>query len=424
MGHRHLPLDQRKVLALRLLFIRELAGLPAPGSRNASRRVWSECKGHVATQVEYHDPEETRFLDNFITTLGRKVEALVRPGVPDANDPTARTLDRFIQTLVSFRCADCAGQEERICPGDFEAANLEGKALCIEPLKDCFHLIVEMVRAVYQEAVASEPEDVARLHDACVEFSTSFVRPNNLSGLFSNGHVSAETEWQRENAVVVLVIKVDLFDELSYQQVPYLLAHELICHAFQGRPPDGKQVDFTCAWSEAWMDCVAMYALEEFLTNTDRLHSFCRPFSKTDMYDAASQLAAFRRTRESGIPRAISEDRVLVHRVFCRLMQRFSYESAQDAMQGWRLMRSMSLMINRISLTQEARAALIDDLLSIYDPHRDHPSPETPRQAAILSLIRGYVAGAIANADFLHALSAIVLRLNADRVLPPARSAA
>jgi hypothetical protein len=69
------------------------------------------------------------------------------------------------------------------------------------------------------------------------------------------------------SSIVRLGFRDDSFDWLSACQLPYILAHELLCHAFQGigstyyEECSRSMVDTTCAWSEGWMDVLAHWAV-------------------------------------------------------------------------------------------------------------------------------------------------------------------
>ncbi|MEY2758842.1 MAG: hypothetical protein RIR33_2620 [Pseudomonadota bacterium] len=63
------------------------------------------------------------------------------------------------------------------------------------------------------------------------------------------------------------------FAELA--ATPYILAHEVICHASQNvlginARADREPADASCPWSEGWMDCVAIDAVNDVLTARKR----------------------------------------------------------------------------------------------------------------------------------------------------------
>ena len=74
-------------------------------------------------------------------------------------------------------------------------------------------------------------------------------------------------------SITRLSVRDDAFDWPSACQLPYVLAHELVCHAYQGiaAPVHGLRVvaDGTCAWTEGWMDVLAFWAAEKWLVQTN-----------------------------------------------------------------------------------------------------------------------------------------------------------
>ncbi len=89
-------------------------------------------------------------------------------------------------------------------------------------------------------------------------------------GLLRVSHLSGHTNVQCEPncSVVVVKLKDRHFDLRTMGQIVYVLAHELVCHAFQGL--HGQQsranADEQCCWSEGWMDEFAWTLLEAWLS--------------------------------------------------------------------------------------------------------------------------------------------------------------
>jgi hypothetical protein len=68
--------------------------------------------------------------------------------------------------------------------------------------------------------------------------------------------------------VVCLYIRKNKLEWESLCQILYVLAHEYVCHAYQGlhSDKDRRAADERCAWSEGWMDEVAWKLTELWLT--------------------------------------------------------------------------------------------------------------------------------------------------------------
>jgi hypothetical protein len=70
---------------------------------------------------------------------------------------------------------------------------------------------------------------------------------------------------------IKLVLPKHGFERDALFAVPYVLAHEFVCHAAQGAmgPPTRQQIDPSCFWTEGWMDCLAVELVREALEGVD-----------------------------------------------------------------------------------------------------------------------------------------------------------
>lgn len=74
-------------------------------------------------------------------------------------------------------------------------------------------------------------------------------------------------------SVVTLSVRDDRLNRSAICRLPYVLMHELLCHAYQSISQDDRQqpredVDNNSAWTEGWMDSLAVIATEALIHST------------------------------------------------------------------------------------------------------------------------------------------------------------
>jgi hypothetical protein len=140
-----------------------------------------------------------------------------------------------------------------------DEANL-AKGECIALLRELLLAIEMQTRRVYSRATTRFPT---------VCLSTESTHRHQDAALFGEFDVSGFCDVDDDAELTSWVILSFKEKSLHFRTIcalPYMLAHEMVCHAFQTlhqgkrETPDGK-----CLWSEAWMDRFAYELTQSWL---------------------------------------------------------------------------------------------------------------------------------------------------------------
>src|ERR1700722_9476274 len=167
--------------------------------------------------------------------------------------------------LLTDYCGDCTGKcGLPVCDGNDPIRDAQTVAVqgdCVAHLRSLF----EQVKLIATQYYSAHAVDLATLSKVEIQFGTRFVndRPTTLG---PNLPISAVTFRNKNslNSDVVLRFYVDAYDLLvltrsSFLGLPYILMHELICHAFDGVAVGGNRNarDERDTFAEGWMDWTA-----------------------------------------------------------------------------------------------------------------------------------------------------------------------
>jgi len=175
-------------------------------------------------------------------------------------------------------------------------------------------------------------------------------------------------------SIVKLSVRDDSFDWQSACQLPYALAHELLCHAYQGvESSTGKTeprvvVDGSCAWTEGWMDVLALWAATEWLEQHEGDPEWVARESGT-LRVAFTTMHARRAAAQSMLPRLQRERRTAARRAVDHLlaeMRRF-YAGPDREDRGRDRVYAFSLSLNALRIPQADRDRLLDKLALALD---------------------------------------------------------
>ena len=268
-----MPLPQLKRLVLRLIAVEELRPPLLP-------RLDPDRAAKIADQIRAEFVDETGNERGF-EAAGTSVEALVEAQLERiANvrklmrDKTDRALFRRFAKLLTERskkslCSGCTHGDA--CKDDpaHDDSLLDHPGLCIGTINKCFKFICAQVAVIheqwaFQESPAQEwPQ---------IRFSREFVGgPAGGSPVASRyrGALSAETVFDDQPAPGQALSKVTVrfdgrhFDWNCLLAVPWVITHELVCHAFQGRVGATRMsCESDCPFFEGWMDEVAALVLD------------------------------------------------------------------------------------------------------------------------------------------------------------------
>jgi hypothetical protein len=170
-------------------------------------------------------------------------------------------------------------------------------------------------------------------------------------------------------SIVKLSIRDDSFDWTSACQLPYVLLHELLCHAYQGiaAPAErGQQrivVDGSCAWTEGWMDVLALWTAMTWLKNHPSEPEWVARESGS-LQVAFAKLHARRAEAQSTLPRLQRERRTAAREAVGHLlaeMSRFYTGPDREDLSRERVY-AFSLSLNTLRIQQTDRDQQLDNL--------------------------------------------------------------
>lgn len=167
----------------------------------------------------------------------------------------------------------------------------------------------------------------------------------------------------QSTSIVGLGFRDDSVDWGSLCQLPYVLMHEVLCHAYQGLVGDGRRPASTgCGWSEGWMDTLALRLTEIWLrgANHDGLPKWLRE-NKDAVYRECVRLNGRRREPQSSLSPTDLAQRVGVQEASGRLEALFKGAGRRNERAFFRML-AFSLQVNLLALPQSDRNEAIDRL--------------------------------------------------------------
>jgi hypothetical protein len=196
--------------------------------------------------------------------LGKVADELKR--LPTQGDPVVKdTIDRLrdelaarLQSISCDHCASCCGGQPCNDSPDNDTHVVANGGLCLGEIRDIFHSCCALVDARYAEL----GEEQGAVRPDKIELAMNSTHRHNRNGLLMAGHIDGWLDLEgpdNRRSVVGLTIKDDAFDWPSLCRLPYVLLHELVCHAYQGLRGKGERegAGSYCTWTEGWMDSLA-----------------------------------------------------------------------------------------------------------------------------------------------------------------------
>jgi hypothetical protein len=266
----------------------------------------------------------------------------------------AERLQAFRDFIGSFDCPYCTEPDsgKHNPPG--------GAWLCMAELYELFDQAVKVASISYRQ-VSDDPDLVwpglfLETADIHAYYTTDVLDIAAVTGSCRYGTANGAPL-----SVVGLAVKDDAFCWTSMIQLPYVLMHELVCHAFQGlKGPERTPVDKTCAWSEGWMDAVAFAVTKEWIEGAFDvdLPGWARG-AETFVDQAGGALHTRRREPQTEIGPETLEAREYAYNSLSDLKTFYRGENP-DSTEARQFVRRFSLRLNLHVMTQEQRGEIAD----------------------------------------------------------------
>lgn len=256
--------------------------------------------------------------------------------------------------------------EEHLQKASAEAAELAGIAtpqeaayrICLREVQAILDALNTFVRWIYGRVVSdfSPPEiflETAHLHE---HQTTDMLDEAAITGTCRVSDISYPV------SIVGLGFRDDAVDWVSLCQLPYVLMHELVCHAYQGLVGSGRRAASTgCGWSEGWMDALAFRFTEAWLKDASENLPDWLLESKSSVLQACATLHSRRRKPQSNLRPVDLNQRIALWEAVESLERAFRGKGRREAFGISRLL-SFSLRLNLLAIPQIERNDTLDKL--------------------------------------------------------------
>jgi hypothetical protein len=176
-------------------------------------------------------------------------------------------LDSYIQVSSKAICTSCAasvGPSAHVCrwtaeTRDDDGATLRERGECIAQVQDLFRFCNATTNTVYADALRSTPPQTVVLTTGPRD---SPDHPLSIS-------VCGDTFEQAPGSILLRRVHigfyVQAFNVDDYLSLVPILFHECFAHAYCGVNVARAEDDIAVSFHDGWMDCIAMWVLEETL---------------------------------------------------------------------------------------------------------------------------------------------------------------
>jgi hypothetical protein len=262
----HLPFDPLKVLSARLLAL-PIFGQVTPASQE-NQALMEFCSSVASVRAARPaDPRLSVFLATQLASTQAYAQAL--PAAKGA--PLLPLLARLGAMRRSVDCATCAqsggGHQCLGSNAQRDDAQISGTGLCLAILHQCVeHVTARCAQALIDWGWQGDARPVAALAH---RWGTRWPGPPQWESPSGDWKVRAGTDFLDDPktgvrlAQIALGFEVDDLDWTSLLAVPWLVAHEFVCHVQQlpvaGAARQGPAP--ACPFFEGWMDEVASQLL-------------------------------------------------------------------------------------------------------------------------------------------------------------------
>jgi hypothetical protein len=268
----HLDLEQLAPFAARYLISREVLRSRARSERDRDvlasiRQTADLMPGGSGLQAHFD------YLSEYIKTQQAHFAGDISEDFSDA-------LNQVVAALPGHHCGCCSAKNKPCAKGVSTFTNVDRKlgGRCIAPLKRRFAELQRWVQGLVRELPAC-----SSYAKATIQFSTinwNFYDERHIVQKFSVGGYAVSYPLGDGHATrVSLAIRDKSFQWEQFCMLPYVLLHEILCHAFQSldNPVVRGDAHPADAWSEGWMDRLAFELALEWLKRRQRSLRFSPP---------------------------------------------------------------------------------------------------------------------------------------------------
>ena len=253
---RHIDFSKLKAFAARLHTAIIFEGQPDDELGATIAGLRTTLLQRIVSDADMLDTEAGP-LDQSLKSFGRRWNKGRQP----ESEALKKRVAALARLTAKIDCESCAQARPLICRGQrgHDDKIIADGGACIKPLKDIMTVIRKLASATY--AGTHQTFTPPSIH-----LATSSAHPDANSDLLGDFNLNAFHEvadHEETSSHVFLEIRERKFDWRALCGTPYLLTHEIVCHAFQGivAGPTGQAPRLSapkeCAWSEGWMDRVA-----------------------------------------------------------------------------------------------------------------------------------------------------------------------
>jgi hypothetical protein len=263
-------------------------------------------------------------------------------------------LRAFRNLIDAFDCPFCAVADagKRDPP--------DSACRCMAELQEVFNKTAEVAAILYRKISKDQGLSWPTLF-----FETANIHAHQTTDVLDIAAVTGACRYGllegRPVSVVGLVFRDDGFCWTSMAQLPYVLMHELVCHAFQGLKGSRRvATDKTCPWSEGWMDAIAVAVTEQWVEGAFGIELPVWANGAGDFVkQAASKLHVRRFEQQTSIDPEVLNARKYAYDSFLGLQKSIQGKNPQPADARNRVLQ-FSLKLNLHAMTQVERGEIAD----------------------------------------------------------------
>lgn len=278
----HVPLEQRTTLNARLMASEIFDANEIIIEDKLTKSRWENFKNsYLAKANEPSFSKKIRYLDEFLKKLPKRFNGEVKElSFTDEFYKIESMISQLFEELRDFSCENC-NAVDKVCEIDENQKHDAIKdGICLERFHDIFNSFEKLARDFYSISCCIDKNKINNE----VIFSTSFNSRDDIHDfdvdVYANGKTIVRDEDKKIVSEVMLQFLVTKFDWNTYCSLPYIVAHELFCHAFQGIINDDKKREETpskCAFTEGFVDRAVLEILISAVNRKGLVQDFKLP---------------------------------------------------------------------------------------------------------------------------------------------------